>query len=145
MPLLAAIDATALLIAFVVAVVVVLAFATMKEFGQVGRGGIEPPGPGDTLGSQAPPAADEQEEEVRQLVEAANVRRERRGEPQLDVDSEVERLLTEGTGELGPDDAAELREEIRRQVLATNMKRTERGERPLDVETEVERWLRELR
>lgn len=145
MPLIAAIDATALLIALVVAVVVVLAFATMKEFGQVGRGGIEPPGPGEMLGAQGPPAADEQEEEVRQFVEAANVRRERRGEAQLDVDAEVERLLTERADELTPDDEAQLREEIREQVLATNMKRAQRGERPLDVEAEIERWLKELR
>lgn len=145
MPLIAAIDATALLIAFVVAVVIVLAFATMKEFGQVGRGGIEPPGPGETLGTQGSPSANQQEEEVRQFVEAANVRRERRGEPQLDVDAEVQRLLTERPGELAPDNEAQLREEIRQQVLTTNMKRTQRGEPPLDVEAEIERWLEKHR
>lgn len=76
-------------------------------------------------------------EEVRQMVEAANYRREKRGDDRVDVDAEVERLMAAVHS-----DDPELREEIRQVVLANNERRERRGEEPLDVDEEVARRLR---
>jgi hypothetical protein len=118
------------------------------------------------------PAADpaEREAEVRQMVEAADFRRRNRGEGQLDVVAETDRLLgiapedepdpadplagdgpaeRTGSGETATDDEAAggghggVRDEVRQLVVANNERRERRGEAPLDVEAEVERRLRE--
>ena len=89
------------------------------------------------IGSAA--ARREQEEEVRQLVQAKSDRREARGEPPLDVEAEV-RALLHPTTDIDP----QLREEIRQLVVARNERRMRRGEDPLDVEAEVERQIRDL-
>lgn len=78
-------------------------------------------------------------EEVRQMVEAANYRRETRGENPVDVDAEVERLMSAVHSE-----DPELREEIRQVVIANNDRRIRRGEDPLDVDEEVTRRLRAI-
>jgi len=78
-------------------------------------------------------------EEVRQMVEAANYRREKRGEDLVDVDEEVERLMSAVHSE-----DPELREEIRQVVVANNERRARRGEEPLDVDEEVTRRLRAI-
>lgn len=78
-------------------------------------------------------------DEVRQMVEAANYRRERRGEDALAVDAEVDRLMSE-VGSADP----ELREEIRQVVISNNERRLRRGEEPLDVDEEVSRRLRAI-
>lgn len=78
-------------------------------------------------------------EEVRQMVEAANYRRETRGEEPVDVDAEVERLMSAVHSE-----DPELREEIRQVVIANNDRRIRRGEDPLDVDEEVTRRLRAI-
>ena len=70
--------------------------------------------------------------EIRQLLEARNARRRRRGERELDVDSELARLT-------GPQIDAGLRAEIRDLVIARNARRARRGHPPLDVEAEIER------
>jgi len=62
----------------------------------------------------------ERDEEIRQLLEARNARRVRRGESPIDVDPE-------------------LREEIRQLVVARNHRRVRAGKPPLDVEAEIER------
>ena len=93
--------------------------------------------PGPKPGS--PAAAAEQEEEVRQLVQAKSDRREARGESPLDVDAEVAALLRPAVG-----NDPELREEVRQLVIARNERRARRGEGPLDVEAEVDRQLRDL-
>jgi len=90
------------------------------------------------IGSAA--ARREQEEEVRQLVQAKSDRREARGEAPLDVDAEVAALLRPPATEIDP----ELREEIRQLVVARNERRMRRGEDPLDVDAEVERQIRDL-
>jgi hypothetical protein len=83
------------------------------------------------------------EAEIRQLLEAKAYRQGARGEAPLDVDSELNRLLAEGTGGgLGHD--AQLREEVRQLVVARNERRIRQGKEPLDVDEEVERQLREL-
>jgi hypothetical protein len=92
---------------------------------------------GPKAGSAA--ARAEQEEEVRQLVQAKSDRRQARGEPALDVDAEVQALLRPAGG-----NDPELREEVRQLVVARNERRGRRGEEPLDVEAEVDRQLRDL-
>jgi hypothetical protein len=74
----------------------------------------------------------ERDTEIRQMLEARNAGRRRRGEPELDVDQELARLTA-------PQIDPELRSEIRDLVIARNHRRARRGEPPLDVEAEVER------
>jgi hypothetical protein len=80
----------------------------------------------------------ERDLEIRQMLEARNARRARRGEAPIDIDAELARLVTPGV-----DDA--LRAEIRELVIARNFRRARHGEPPLDVNAEVERQIAELR
>jgi hypothetical protein len=87
----------------------------------------------------------EQEREVRQMLSARSARMVARGEPALDIDAEVAKLLAppeaaEGSG--GHD--AELEAEVRGLVVAKNERRARRGLEPLDVAAEVQRTLQEL-
>jgi hypothetical protein len=84
-----------------------------------------------------------QEVEARQMLEAKSYRRQRRGEPPLDVDAEVTRLL-DSPRAAGPDVDEQLREEVRQLVVARNERRMRRGEEPLDIERETERQLADL-
>lgn len=81
----------------------------------------------------------ERDEEVRQMLEARNARRQRRGEAEIDVEQEMLRLTAPAPGI-----DAELREEIREMVIARNHRRARRGEPALDVEAETERQIVEL-
>jgi len=74
----------------------------------------------------------ERDAEIRQLLEARNLRRQRRGEQPLDIDEELRRLTA-------PAIDAELRAEIRDLVVARNHRRIRRGKPPLDIEAEIER------
>ncbi len=74
----------------------------------------------------------ERDTEIRQLLEARNARRRRRGQPEIDVEQELAHLTA-------PQIDAELREEIRQLVIARNHRRERRGQPPLDVEAEVAR------
>jgi hypothetical protein len=91
--------------------------------------------PRSSAGSVA--AVDERDEEIRQMLEARNARRRRRGEPELDVDAELSRLTAPGVDD-------ELRAEIRDLVIARNHRRARQGKPPLDVEAEVERQIAAL-
>jgi hypothetical protein len=82
-----------------------------------------------------------QEAELRQMLEAKSYRRMRRGEPALDVEAELRRLLEEPAGEEVDD---ELRTEVRQLVVRRNERRLSRGEEPLDVEAETDRQLADL-
>jgi hypothetical protein len=82
-------------------------------------------------------AAVERDTEIRQLLEARNARRARRGEPPIDVEQELRRLTA-------PRIDAELRAEIRDLVIARNHRRAKQGKPPLDVEAEIERQISEL-
>ena len=84
---------------------------------------------------RAPAAALQRDEEVRQMLEARNARRRRRGEPEVDVESELARLtaLADADGEL--------RDEIRQLVIARNHRRARKGLELLDVEAEIAREL----
>ena len=80
----------------------------------------------------------ERDEEIRQMLEARNARRIRRGEEPLDVEQELGRLVAPPAAD------PELRSEVRGLVLARNYRRVRAGKPPLDVEAEVERELAKL-
>lgn len=107
----------------------------------IGRGAFALDTPDRTPGPKtgSPAARAEQEEEVRQLIQAKSDRREARGEAPLDIEAEVHALLRPATA---ADES--LRDEVRQLVIARNERRARRGEGPLDVEAEVERQLRDL-
>jgi hypothetical protein len=75
----------------------------------------------------------ERDTEIRQLLEARNARRARRGEAPIDVEKELSRL----TAAPAIDDG--LRAEIRDLVIARNHRRARAGKPPLDVDAEIAR------
>ena len=93
----------------------------------------------DSEAPRAPAAGRQRDEEVRQMLEARNARRRRRGEPEVDVEAELARLtaLADADGEL--------RDEIRQLVIARNHRRARKGLAPLDVDAEIARELSGLR
>jgi hypothetical protein len=106
----------------------------MRDSEAAGGGWLGPP-----LDSAAGRA--EQEREVRQMLAARSERRVSRGEPALDIDAEVARLL--GPAQPSGRDAG-ITEEVRQLVVARNERRVRQGLEPLDVDAEVERTLEEL-
>src|ERR1019366_6763829 len=78
------------------------------------------------------------------VLRARSGRRVRGGEPALDVDAEVARLLAPAgaIGDSGHD--AGLVDEVRQLVVARNERRVRQGLEALDVEAEVSRTLEEL-
>jgi hypothetical protein len=133
-------------VALSVVMSLVFLFSRGSLFDHIGEGGLtgehEPP-PGTLTGAGASPGAAraEQELEVRQMLKARSERRVARGEPALDIDAEVARLLA-------PQDAPAhdpgLTTEVRQLVVARNERRARQGLEPLDVEAEVQRTLTEL-
>jgi hypothetical protein len=111
-----------------------------RPYKSIGEGELtfDRPQAGPPTGS--PEARAESEAEIRQLLEAKSARRERRGEPALDIEKE----LAELTRPAPPSGDAALREEVRQLVVARNERRLARGQSPLDVEAEVDRQLRDL-
>jgi hypothetical protein len=91
--------------------------------------------------AEAGPAA--REAEIRQLLEAKAYRQRTRGEKPVDVNAELNRLLTEAPAVPAGTDP-QLAAEVRQLVVARNERRARQGKEPLDVEQEVERQLREL-
>ena len=79
-------------------------------------------------------AVADRDSEIRQMLEARNERRARRGEAPVDVDDELARLTAPA-----PTVDAALREEIRQLVVARNHRRVRAGKPPLDIEAEIER------
>jgi hypothetical protein len=79
----------------------------------------------------------ERDTEIRELLEARNERRRRRGEPAIDVEDELKRLTA-------PQIDDELRAEIRDLVHARNARRARAGKPPLDVEAEIAREIASL-
>jgi hypothetical protein len=139
---------TVLIVICVLAVVVAgLSYrGTGRIYSGLGREGgmsMDSDQPGRARGPAAPaadPSSPEAQEEIRQLLEAKNARREARGQAPLDVDAELASLTEQRQG--GADPA--LRDEVRQLVIARNERRERQGKPPLDVEQEVERQLREL-
>jgi hypothetical protein len=92
-----------------------------------------------------PGSAAERDEEIREMLQARNERRARRGEPALDVEEELARLTASGGPAEPPSHVdPELREEIRQLVQARNHRRVRAGQEPLDVEAEVAREIERL-
>jgi len=93
--------------------------------------------PESRTGSSTEPR--ERDEEIRQMIDARNALRARRGEDPVDVEQELQRL-TVPKPRIDP----QLREEIRQLVEARNYRRARAGKPPLDVEAEIEREISEL-
>jgi hypothetical protein len=116
-----------------------------SSYDHIGEGGFT--GGPETGGGLAPPPPDsvagraEQELEIRQMLIARSERMVGRGQPALDIDAEVARLL--GPPEPGAHSAA-LVEEVRQLVVARNERRVRQGLEPLDVDAEVTRTLAEF-
>ena len=143
--------ATAAVIVFV-SVVFLLTGGGGSAYDQIGAGGLSvegdhpvpaPPPPADPVATAA-----EREREIRQMLGARSERLVRRGQPALDVEAELARLLSSPSspeGEQAPraHDAG-LVAEVRALVTARNERRVRQGLEPLDVDGEVARTLREL-
>jgi hypothetical protein len=134
-------DAFGIVLIVVVAVAAVVAVVTFlgsgRAYEQIGRGGLSLRDESDRPPPEAAPAGAVRNEEIRQMLEARNARRVRRGEEPLDVEAELAALTRPAV------DPA-LAVEIRQLVEARNARRVRRGQEPLDVDAEVERRLRDL-
>ena len=132
-------------VALSVVMSLIFLFSRGSMFDHIGDGGLT--GESDAYGSPPPgPAvgggsADEQEREIRQMLTARNARRVGRGEPALDIDAEVAKLLVP-TPSSGHDPG--LAVEVRQLVVARNERRERKGLEALDVDQEVQRTLSEL-
>ncbi len=119
-----------------------------SAYDRIGAGGISREDEYSAAAGAAPesPAARaEQEREIRQMLGARNERLVRSGQPALDVDAEVARLLGEDRdGRTSNPRDPELLAEVRQLVLARNERRIRQGMDPLDVDVEVARTLDEL-
>jgi hypothetical protein len=113
-------------------------------YDQVGEGGIsrdsEAPDWASAPSMSSAAGQAEQEREVRQMLSARSARMVQRGEPALDIEAEVARLLVPAATGHDPG----LEEEVREMVMAKNERRARQGLEPLDVAAEVERTLAEL-
>jgi hypothetical protein len=81
------------------------------------------------------------DDEIRQMLEARNERRVRRGQEPLDIEAELATLVAPSAA---LDADPELVAEVRDLVIARNERRVRMGKEPLDVEAEVARQLRDL-
>jgi hypothetical protein len=119
-----------------------------SAYDQIGRGGISREGDyGGGYGGDPPPPDSaagraEREQEIRQMLSARSERLVRRGEPALDVEAELARLLAHEQAPARPD--AGLVAEVRQLVAARNERRIRQGLQPLDVDAEITRTLEEL-
>jgi hypothetical protein len=85
-----------LFIVVVLAAIVAIISLRGERYSHIGRGGLfEEDHSGSRVTETADPAL---EAEVRDLVQARNARRVRRGEPPLDVEAEVQRQLRDLMG-----------------------------------------------
>jgi hypothetical protein len=115
-------------------------------YDQIGRGGISREGDyGGGAPAVAPDSAaqrTEREQEIRQMLSARSERLVRSGQPALDVEAGLARLLASEQAPAARD--AGLVAEVRQLVLARNERRVRQGQEPLDVDAEVARTLEEL-
>jgi hypothetical protein len=129
-------DAFGTLVFVVAAVGAVIAVITLvgtgRSYRDIGHGDLTH----DADADSGDASGAERDDEIRQMLDARNARRARRGEPPLDVDTELAALR--------PTVDAGLRDEVRQLVVAHNERRVRAGKEPLDVEAEVERRTQEL-
>ncbi|MEA2384655.1 MAG: hypothetical protein QOH72_4626 [Solirubrobacteraceae bacterium] len=136
-------DAFGIVIVAVVIVAALVAIGTLvtsgRTYDQIGRGGLSLRDGSDRPAGEPVGAAGaaERDEEIRQLVEARNERRRRRGLEPVDVEAAIREL---DRPIIDPDLAAE----VRSLVIARNERRVRQGREPLDVDAEVTRELRGL-
>jgi len=113
----------------------VIALATSGgSYDRIGRGGLSI-GDDRQAAPRASSSTAERDDEIRQLLEARNARREARGQAPVDVESELRALTA------APAADPELAAEVRQLVEARNARRIARGQPPLDVEAEVSKRL----
>ena len=136
-------DAFGIVLVVVVVFAAIVAVVTLGGFGraydEIGRGGLSLRD-GSERREHEPTitaAAGERDTEIRQMLEARNARRSRRGEAPVDIEAELA-ALTRSPADPG------LAVEVRQLVQARNVRRARQGKPPLDVEAEVARRLREL-
>jgi len=128
----------------VVSVLFLVTRGSDSLYDQIGQGGLSKESDYEAHGGTpgAPAARSEQEQEIRQMLRARSDRRVSRGEPALDVDAEVAKLLRDAQASAEHDPA--LVAEVRQLVEARNERRVRQGKQALDVESEVARTLSEL-
>jgi hypothetical protein len=129
---------------FVVVVLgVVIAGITLatssKAYDQIGKGGLSlGDGSDRPAGAPADPASSAiRDDEIRQMLQARNARRVRKGQEPLDIDAELAALTRT---RVDPALVAEIRE----LVESRNRRRMRQGKEPLDVEAEIRRQLAEF-
>jgi hypothetical protein len=130
-------------VSLVMSVVFLLSRGSGSVYDEIGQGGMTRDSEAPMMGSSPmSSAADraEQEREVRQMLSARSARMVQRGQPALDIDAEVAKLLAPAAA--GDDPGLE--DEVRQLVTAKNERRARNGLEPLDVAAEVERTLSEL-
>jgi hypothetical protein len=138
-----------LIVVFITIPIALLTFAlgAKNALDQVGKGQFsvefESDLPSKITDSDAEGGPAVREDEIRQLLEAKAYRQQARGEKPLDVNAELNRLLTDRPAVPAGTDP-HLAEEVRQLVVARNERRVRQGKEPLDVDQEVERQLREL-
>jgi hypothetical protein len=132
-------------VAFSVVMSVALLLTRENIHDQIGQGGLsrdsELGGQGADPAPDSPAGRAEREREIRQMLGARSERLVRMGQPALDIDAEVARLI--GTSQPSAPDRG-LRNEVRQLVVARNERRVRKGLEPLEVEAEVARTLEEL-
>src|SRR3954463_4708138 len=124
-------DAFGIVIFAVVIVATIVAVVSLwgrsSAYEQIGRGGLSLRDEGPRGGGAGGGATRGRDDEIRQMLDARNERRARRGEAPLDVDAELARLTA-------PAVDPGLEAEVRQLVIARNDRRARRGQPPLDVE-----------
>jgi hypothetical protein len=136
----------AVIFSLIISLLMLVTRGTDNMYDQIGQGGISREGDHGGGGAEpipdSPAALAEREQEIRQMLSARSERLVRRGQPALDIDAELARLLAGERGADGHD--ASLVAEVRQLVLARNERRVRQGLEPLDVDAEVARTLEEL-
>jgi hypothetical protein len=136
-------------VALSVVMSVVFLVSRGSMYDQIGQGGLmgdlEPDSQASVLTADSPAARAERELEIRQMLSARSERLVGRGQPALDIDAEVARLLQGQPAERSAEaHDAGLSAEVRQLVVARNERRARQGLEPLDVEAETARTLAEL-
>jgi hypothetical protein len=133
-------------VAFSVVMSVIFLLSRGSLYDQIGEGGLtrdgEQPAGASPPSPESPAGRAEREQEIRQMLGARSDRLVSRGEPAIDIDAEVARLMAPPPESHGH--AAGLVAEVRQLVVARNERRERQGVEPLDVDGEVERTLREF-
>jgi hypothetical protein len=150
MPLIASLQlGTVFIIVVLVALplgAIVFAMGAGNALQKIGKGGfaLEQDFPQSSQGPVHAVSAEVREEEIRQMIQARSDRGVAKGREALDVEAEVEKLLSSESGGAGLSTDKALREEVRQLVVARNERRQRQGKEPLDVDEEIDRQLREL-